>query len=270
MGADIIRIGAVADVHYGRDTQARHRALFEQAAAKVDLLLIAGDLTDMGLPEEAEALAKDLAVLKGVPIAAVLGNHDYESGKEAEIAAVMRAAGVHMLDGESIELCGVGIVGAKGFGGGFGRGTLEPWGEAGVKRFVHESVEEALKLERALARLHTPRRIAMLHYAPIRDTVKGEPEEIFPFLGSGRLEEPINRYGVAAVIHGHAHHGAAEGKTSAGIPVYNVSFPLLHAANPDGLPLKILELPASDPAPESPKPNGKKELEGKREKEKVR
>jgi Icc-related predicted phosphoesterase len=268
MGAEVIRIGAVADVHYGRDTQARHRALFEQAATKVDILLLAGDLTDLGLPEEAEALVHDLAVLKGIPIAAVLGNHDYESGKEKELAAVMRAAGVHMLDGESIELRGIGIVGAKGFGGGFGRGTLEPWGEEGVKRFVHESVEEALKLERALARLHTPRRIAMLHYAPIRDTVQGEPEEIFPFLGSGRLEEPINRYGVAWVVHGHAHHGSAEGKTSAGIPVYNVSLPLLHAANPDGLPLKILELPASDPVPT--KSEGKKEVESKREKEKAR
>jgi hypothetical protein len=136
----------------------------------------------------------------------------------------------------------------KGFGGGFGRGTLEPWGEVGVKKFVQESVDEAIKLERGLARLETPTKIALLHYAPIRDTVVGEPEEIFPFLGSGRLEEPINLYGVSVVFHGHAHRGAAEGKTSAGIPVYNVAGPVLRRRDPDNPPLRVLELPAVPPA----------------------
>ena len=272
MPADAVRIGAVADIHYGREPETRQRGLFEQAAGRIDILVLAGDLTDYGLPEEAEALVRDLQVLKGVPVVAVLGNHDFESGKETEIAAVMRAAGVHMLDGESIEVRGVGFVGVKGFGGGFGRGTLEPWGEPGVKRFVHDSVEEALKLERALARLHTPRRVAVLHYAPVRDTVVGEPEEIFAFLGSGRLEEPLNRYGVAAVVHGHAHHGSAMGKTSAGIPVYNVAYPLLHAADPTGLPLRIIELPAETPAPAPTAASAPpaKAGDGKKEKDKAR
>jgi Icc-related predicted phosphoesterase len=200
-------------------------------------------LTDYGLPEEAEALARDLSAVVRVPIVAVLGNHDFEGDKVAEMTAALRQASVRVLDGEACEVAGIGIVGAKGFGGGFGRGTLEPWGEAAVKQFVREGVEEALKLERALARLHTPNRVALLHYAPIRDTVIGEPEEIFPFLGCGRLEEPLNRYGVAAIFHGHAHRGAAEGRTSTGIPVYNVSLPLLRQLHPDELPLRIFELP---------------------------
>lgn len=247
--ADVVRVGAVADVHYGRETGSKHRALFEQAARVVDVLLLGGDLTDFGLPEEAELLTRDLAAAGGLPVVAVLGNHDYEGGKEQEVMAVLRAGGVKVLDGEACEVRGVGIVGVKGFGGGFGRGTLEPWGEAGVKRFVHEGVEEALKLERALARLHTPNRIALLHYAPIRDTVVGEPEEIFPFLGCGRLEEPINRYGVAAVFHGHAHRGAAEGRTTAGIPVYNVSLPVLKSRDPDGLHINVIEFQAAKSAP---------------------
>jgi Icc-related predicted phosphoesterase len=245
MATNVVRIGAVADVHYGRETGVNLRPLFEQASQRVDVLLLAGDLTDFGLPEEAQALARDLAATVRVPVVAVLGNHDFETGKEREVAAVLRDAGVHVLDGDSCDVCGVGIVGVKGFGGGFGRGTLEPWGEAGVKQFVHEAVEEALKLERALGRLHTPRRVALLHYAPVRDTVVGEPEELFPFLGCGRLEEPLNRYGVAAVFHGHAHRGAAEGRTSAGIPVYNVALPVLRQRDPDGLPLRVIELPAT-------------------------
>lgn len=251
MTGDTVRIGAVADVHYGRESGQKLRPLFEQAATRLDVLLLAGDLTDFGLPEEAEMLARDLAAAPGVPVVAVLGNHDYESGKEQEVAAVLRAAGVHVLDGDGCEIRGIGFVGVKGFGGGFGRGILEPWGEAGVKRFVHEAVEESLKLERALARVHTPTRIALLHYAPIRATVAGEPEEIFPFLGSGRLEEPINRYGVAAVFHGHAHHGAPEGRTAAGIPVYNVALPVLRAKSQDALPLKVIELSPSGTSPET-------------------
>ncbi len=248
MTDDVVRIGAVADVHYGRESGSRLRPLFEQAARRADVLLLAGDLTDFGLPEEVEPLVRDLAAVAGVPVVAVLGNHDYESGREREVTAALRVAGVHVLDGDACEVRGVGVVGVKGFGGGFGRGTLEPWGESGVKRFVHEAVEEALKLERALARLRTPTRIALLHYAPVRDTVVGEPEEIFPFLGSGRLEEPINRYGVAAVFHGHAHHGAAEGRTAAGIPVYNVALPVLRQLDPNGLPLRVVEIPVAVPA----------------------
>jgi Icc-related predicted phosphoesterase len=246
MANDRVRIGAVADVHYGRDAEKRMRAVFEEVARRVDVLLLGGDLTDFGLPEEAQILVRDLTDVVRVPVVAVLGNHDYEAGKEQELAAVLRDAGVRVLDGDAVEVCGVGIVGVKGFGGGFGRGTLEPWGEAGVKRFVHEAVEEGLKLERALARLHTPRRVALLHYAPVRDTVLGEPEEIFPFLGCGRLEEPLNRYGVNAIFHGHAHGGRPQGQTAAGIPVYNVAVPVLRKQDPNGLPVRIIELPAGE------------------------
>jgi Icc-related predicted phosphoesterase len=247
MPGDVVRVGAVADVHYGRDAEKRLRPVFEEVGRKVDLLLLAGDLTDFGLPEEAQVLARDLTEAVRVPIVAVLGNHDFEAGKEQEVTAVLRDAGIRVLDGDAVEVRGLGIVGVKGFGGGFGRGTLEPWGEAGVKRFVHEAVEEALKLERALARVQSPNRVALLHYAPIRETVIGEPEEIFAFLGCGRLEEPLNRYGVSAVFHGHAHHGAIEGKTAAGIPVYNVSLPVLKHHDPNSLPVRIVELPVEQP-----------------------
>jgi Icc-related predicted phosphoesterase len=248
MTRDKLRIGALADVHYGRDAASRLRPLFEEAARSVDVFLLAGDLTDFGLPEEIDILIQDLGALAGIPVVAVLGNHDYECGKEQELAAALRASGVHMLDGDSCEIHGIGIAGAKGFGGGFGRGTLEPWGETGVKQFVHEAVEEALKLERALARLRTPQRIALLHYAPIRATVAGEPEEIYPFLGSSRLEEPLNRYGVTAVFHGHAHHGAAEGRTATGIPVYNVALPVLKRLDPNKPPLRVIKIPLAAPA----------------------
>ena len=247
MASDVVRIGAVADVHYGRDAEKRLRPVFEQADRQVDILLLGGDLTDFGLPEEAQVLIRDLTEVVRIPVVAVLGNHDSEGGKEQELTAVLREAGVRVLDGDAVEIKGVGIVGVKGFGGGFGRGTLEPWGEAGVKRFVHEAVEEGLNLERALARLHSNRRVALLHYSPVRETVVGEPEEIFPFLGCGRLEEPLNRYGVNVVFHGHAHRGAHEGKTSGGIPVYNVSLPVLRRLDPNALPLRIVELSVSAP-----------------------
>ena len=138
-----------------------------------------------------------------------------------------------ILDGDAVEFHGVGFAGAKGFCGGFGRRALEPWGEPAIKAFVREALDESLKLESALARLRTKHRIALLHYAPIQATVEGEPPEIFPFLGSSRLEEPINRYEVTAVLHGHAHHGSPEGRTSTNVPVYNVSMSLLRRTFPD-------------------------------------
>src|SRR3954454_16723530 len=247
VAAEVVRIGAVADVHYGRDAAGRLRSAFEEAARQVDVMLLAGDMTDFGLPEEAQVLARDLTEVVRIPIVAVLGNHDYEGGKEQEVCSVLRDAGIRVLDGDAVERKGVGIVGVKGFGGGFGRGTLEPWGEAGVKRFVHEALDEALKLGRALAPLRTHDKLALLHYAPIRDTVIGEPEPIYPFLGCGRLEEPINRFGVTAAFHGHAHRGASEGRTSAGVPVYNVALPILRQTRPE-LPLFVLEL-QRDPGP---------------------
>jgi Icc-related predicted phosphoesterase len=178
-----------------------------------------------------------------IPVIAVLGNHDYESGKQNEIRQILVDVGVTVLDGEAAEVQGVGFAGVKGFAGGFGRGALGPWGEQAIKVFVQEAVDEALKLEAALARLRTQTRIAVLHYAPIRATVEGEPVEIFPYLGSSRLEEPINRYRVTAVFHGHAHRGAPEGRTATGVPVYNVAMPLLARMNPDRPPYLIVEVP---------------------------
>jgi Icc-related predicted phosphoesterase len=139
----------------------------------------------------------------------------------------------------------------KGFCGGFGERTLQPWGEPMLKQFVREAVEETLKLESALAKLRTPSRIVLTHYAPIVDTVRGEPQEIIPFLGSSRLEEPLNRYGATAVFHGHAHHGTPEGRTLAGVPVYNVALPLLRRRFPGQRPVRVLELKAA-PQPVSP------------------
>jgi Icc-related predicted phosphoesterase len=177
-----------------------------------------------------------------VPILAVFGNHDHESGQVDEVKGIISGAGVQVLDGDSVEVGGVGFAGCKGFCGGFGQKVLEPWGEPATKRFVREAVDEALKLERALARLTTPQRVAVLHYAPVAGTVQGEPAEIHPFLGSSRLEEPLNRYRVAAVFHGHAHRGSLEARTSSGAPVYNVALPLLRKSFPDQPPVRIVEV----------------------------
>jgi Icc-related predicted phosphoesterase len=239
---DVIRVGAVADLHYTKTSQGVLQSLFEHANNAVDLLLLGGDLTDFGLPEEAQVLARDLKATVKTPIIAVLGNHDYEAGKQKEVGDILCEAGVKVLEGDAVEVRGVGIGGAKGFLGGFGRGTLEAWGEDAVKKFVQAAVEEALLLERALARLRTPHRLALLHYAPIRATVEGEPPEIHAFLGCGRLEEPLNRFGIHAVFHGHAHRGTFTGKTTTGIPVYNVALPLLRRARPDAPPLHVHEL----------------------------
>src|SRR5262249_54268905 len=220
--------------------------LFTRLSESADVVVIAGDLTDYGLPEEAKLLAKELAALR-VPAAAVLGNHDVESGKSTEVAAILRDAGLTILDGDACELGGVGIAGVKGFGGGFGKHALGPWGETTIKQFVREAVDEALKLEAALARLKTGRPIAVMHYSPVQSTVDGEPPEIYPFLGSSRLEEPIGRYPVSFVVHGHAHRGRLQGATTTGVPVYNVSMPLLTRAQPGTPPFRVLELPGVEP-----------------------
>ena len=240
-----LRIAAVADVHCTRSGQGALQNLFATIATRADILLLCGDVTAYGLPEEASVLAKELTAAAKMPTIAVLGNHEYESGKEGEVRQILSDVGVRVLDGEACEILGVGFAGVKGFGGGFDRRALEPWGEQTMERFVHESVEEVLKLGSALARLRTAHRIAVLHYAPIRATVVGEPLEIFPFLGSSRLEEPINRYNVSAVFHGHAHNGQPEGRTTAAVPVYNVAMSLLQRHFPNQPPFRVLELPVS-------------------------
>jgi Icc-related predicted phosphoesterase len=237
-----IRIAAVGDVHCGRTSQGALQPLFTRVAERADILLLCGDLVDYGLEEEAAVLLKELAPVKSVPTVAVLGNHDFEGGQPERVKQLLCDGGVTVLDGDACEIKGVGFAGTKGFGGGFDQRALQPWGEPTIKSFVREAVDEALKLESGLARLRTRRRIALLHYAPIQATVVGEPPEIFPFLGSSRLEEPINRHGVTAVVHGHAHGGTPEGRTSRGVPVYNVSMPLLARTFPDRPPFRLLEL----------------------------
>lgn len=242
-----VRIAAVSDVHVSKTSQGALAPVLAQAAEQADVLLLGGDLTDYGTLDEVRVLVKELAAVR-LPIIAVLGNHDFESGTPEVVADALREAGVVVLDGESHEVHGVGFAGVKGFCGGFGRGVLGSWGEGAVKAFVQEAVHETLKLEGALARLRTPQKIALLHYAPIRATVEGEPVEIFPWLGCGRHEEPLVRYNVSAVFHGHAHKGSPEGRLSNGAPCYNVALPLLRAHFPDQLPVRII---AVDPEQEA-------------------
>jgi Icc-related predicted phosphoesterase len=238
---DGVRIGAIGDLHVTADGAGALRDILSRANGAIEALVLCGDLTDRGLPDEARALAHGLASVKA-PIVAVLGNHDFEAGRQDEIAAILRDAGVKVLDGEGVEIGELGFAGAKGFAGGFGIRALEPWGESAIKAFVNEAVSEAVKLGGALAKLRTPHKIAVLHYSPVVDTVVGEPPEIYAFLGSTRLAEPIDRYGASLVVHGHAHSGAPEGRTRAGIPVYNVSLPLLRRTFGEPASLRILDL----------------------------
>lgn len=237
-----VRIAAAGDLHYTVGSRGALRRVFGEVRARADVLLLCGDLTDNGLPEEAAILAEDLHMI-GIPTLAVLGNHDFESGAADVVTAELRRVGVKVLDGDSCVIGEIGFVGVKGFGGGFGRRALGPWGESAIKHFVQEAVDETMKLERAMARLSTETRVVLLHYAPIQETVVGEALEIYPFLGSSRLEEPIERYGAAFAVHGHCHHGAPEGRTRSGTPVYNVAMPLLRRVFPGQAPFRTFEVP---------------------------
>jgi Icc-related predicted phosphoesterase len=242
-----VKIAAVGDLHCSRGGQPAMNAMFDAVGEQADVLLLLGDLTDWGLPEEAHLLAGSIARAVRAPVVGVLGNHDYESGRADEVRHALTDVGVVILDGEAHQIGDVAFVGVKGFPGGFGRRTLEPWGESAMKAFVREALDEALKLESALARVRSERRVALLHYAPVASTVEGEPLEIYPFLGSSRLEEPLNRYQVDMVFHGHAHRGSPEGRTSRGAPVYNVAAPLLRRLWPDRPPIRFVTLPDADP-----------------------
>jgi Icc-related predicted phosphoesterase len=241
----MVRLAAVGDLHCTKASQGSFQPLFVKIAESADVMLLAGDLTDYGLPEEARVLARELMPLR-IPTIAVLGNHDVESDKQDEVRQILTDAGVVLLDGDATEVRGIGIAGIKGFGGGFGQRALGAWGETIIKQFVHEAVNEALKLEAALARLRTPHMVALLHYSPVQQTVEGEPLEIFPFVGSSRLEEPINRFPVSLVVHGHAHRGQLEGATKANVPVYNVSMPLLARSFPDRPAFRLFEVPTGE------------------------
>lgn len=240
-----IKLAAVGDLHYSRASQGVLQSLFQQINAQADIVALCGDLTDYGLPEEAHGLARELSAAIKIPVVAVLGNHDFESGKQEEVKGILRDAGITILDGDACEIHGIGFAGIKGFAGGFWPSGLTPWGEAATKNFVQEAVDEARKLESALGRLTAHHRFAILHYAPIRATVEGEPPEIFPFLGSSRLEGPLNRFPVNAVFHGHAHHGSPKGHTTNGVPVYNVSMSVMMRHFPGRPPFRIVEAPVA-------------------------
>jgi Icc-related predicted phosphoesterase len=248
MEKESVRIAAVADIHVKKTSRGAFQPLFAKASEEADVMILAGDLTDYGAIEEAKVLAREITTSLRIPAIGVLGNHDFESGHAEEIVKILTDSGVTMLDGDSHEIHGVGFAGVKGFGGGFGRRQLGAWGEDIIKKFVHETVNEALKLEAALARLRTPQKIAVIHYAPIHGTVVGEPDEIMPFLGSSRLEEPIDRYRVTAVFHGHAHRGTLEGRTNGNAVVYNVAMPLLVGSFPDRLPFRVVEVQVREAA----------------------
>ena len=245
---DTLRIAAVADIHVKKTSHGAFQQLFAKITESADVLLLCGDLTDYGTIEEGKILAKEITSSLRIPGIAVLGNHDVEAGHEKELVEILTDAGVTVLDGDSIELHGVGFAGVKGFCGGFGRRALAAWGEPIIKQFVHETINETLKLEQALVRLQTPQKIVLLHYSPIQATVGGEPPEIVPFLGSSRLEEPLDRYRVNAVFHGHAHRGAPEGRTKSSVPVYNVAMPVLASAFPDNPPFRVIEVPVGEAA----------------------
>jgi Icc-related predicted phosphoesterase len=232
-----LRIAAVGDLHVHDKPAEIYRSLFTELSNRADVVVLCGDLTHLGTVAEAENLAADIGLCR-IPVVGVLGNHDYHAGHGEEIKKTLRGARMIMLEDEAFEHRGVGFAGVKGFAGGFNRYMLTSFGEGVIKAFVNEAIREALKLENSLRTLNTPKVVVALHYAPITDTLKGEPLEIYPFLGSSRLAETIDSFDVDLVFHGHAHKGTFEGRTHKGVPVYNCCLELMskmHAEQPYAL-----------------------------------
>lgn len=220
-GGGTITLAAIGDLHVTEHAEHQFRDVFAEMSDSADVAALCGDLTNFGKVREAELLAEDLKHLT-IPTVAVLGNHDVEAGQTEDVLRILEQAGVTVLDEQAVVIEGVGFAGVKGFVGGFGRGELGAFGEDAIKAFVDEARNEARKLENALRSLRTDRAVAVLHYAPIAGTVEGEPLEIYPFLGSSRLANAVDRFdNVKAVVHGHAHRGRYEGETPRGVPVYN-------------------------------------------------
>lgn len=235
-----IRLAAIGDLHVVETDEHRYRDLFAELSEAADVVALCGDLTNFGKTKEAEALASDLQACT-IPMVGVLGNHDYECGQPEEVARILADAGVTMLDEQATMILGVGFAGVKGFIGGFDRGELGAFGEGAIKTFVDEAINEARKLENQLRTLRTDRAVAVLHYAPVAETVAGEPEVIFPFLGSSRLANAVDRFdNVKAVVHGHAHRGSYRGATPRGVPVYNCAQYVVQAEF--GRPYALLEI----------------------------
>jgi Icc-related predicted phosphoesterase len=235
-----ITLAAIGDLHVTEGSVQPFRDMFAEISEKADALALCGDLTNFGRVSEAEILAEDLAACT-IPVVAVLGNHDFESGHADQVSRILEQAGVTMLGEQAVVIEGVGFAGTKGFIGGFGRGELGAFGEGAIKTFVGEALEEARILENALRSLRTDRAVAVLHYAPIVETVEGEPLEIYPFLGCSRLADAVDRFdNVKAVVHGHAHRGAYSGRTPRGIPVFNCAQFVVEPAF--GRPYALLEI----------------------------
>lgn len=227
----MIRIAATGDVHFGEDSAGSLRPSLERIDRDADVLLIAGDLTKYGDPAQAEVLAQEVKDLP-VPVVTVLGNHDYHSDRQDEVREILERVGVTVLEGEYVVLdvdgADVGIAGGKGFGGGFAGSSGTEFGEPQMKAFIRHSMTLAENLERALTEIQdVDMKVALMHYSPVRDTLEGEPPEIFPFLGTFLLAEAVDRTGVDLALHGHAHHGSEKGVTPGGVNVRNVAVPVL-------------------------------------------
>lgn len=233
-----VTVAGLADLHIEETSSHPFRDLFAEISERADVLALCGDLTNLGKPAEAEILAGDLRACS-IPVIGVLGNHDMECGQVQEVTQILQQGGLRFLETQTHEIAGVGFAGVKGFAGGFGNRMLSAFGEEAIKHFVAEAVNEAMRLENALRSLSTERIVVLLHYAPVAATVLGEPEQIFPFLGSSRLAETIDRFPVDAVLHGHAHHGTPFGRTMKGTPVYNCARMIPKAG---GRPYALIEL----------------------------
>jgi Icc-related predicted phosphoesterase len=221
------KLVALGDIHVGDTMHGAYVELFQQISQQADLFLLCGDLTQHGHVNEAAVLAEELRALT-IPKLAVLGNHDYESNENEAIKKLLKDAGVIFLDEENYETDSIGITGVKGFGGGFGPYMLSYFGEPEIKAFVQAAIDETQQLEIGLGKLsHKEKKIVVMHYAPIYQTLIGEDTAIYPFLGATRFEEVIDRFDANLVFHGHAHYGSPHGKTTKGADVYNVAFPLM-------------------------------------------
>ena len=229
----MIRVAAVADVHFGHDSAGTLRPHLGDLGDHADVLLVGGDLTRHGEPDEAAVLVEELSGVD-VPAVAVLGNHDYHCDGEAEITGVLEDSGITVLEGTStvVDTPGgsLGIAGVKGFGGGFPGASGSDFGEPEMKAFIRHTKDIAERLGAALSSLDTDRRVALLHYAPTDDTLQGERLEIYPFLGSYLLGEAIDGAGADLALHGHAHKGAEKGVTAGGVHVRNVAQPVIRRA----------------------------------------
>lgn len=226
----MIRIAAVGDIHFADDTLGKLAPHWRELRQQADVLALLGDLTNVGSRAEADALARELEVVD-IPIVAVLGNHDYHAGTPELVRERLERVGVRILEGDHVtfEVGGrtVGFAGVKGFGGGFPGACGHAFGEPEMKEFMRVTERSAERLENALRALRAEQRVALTHYAPIKDTLQGERLEIFPFLGAFQLGAAIDRGGAHLALHGHAHHGVERGMTANGVPVRNVALPLL-------------------------------------------